>query len=120
MAFAGPSAVADLNSKEGGGTANMPNDTHITRVATLETDDSEAFREFVQYGAGSESVNPSASEDTPAKRVKVQENELKAVQAEQNPTDADQSTRQAQEHRKDRPDPDTISRSRQGSGILPR
>ena len=51
------SAVADHNSKNGEGTANMPNDIHNTRIETRESDDNEAFRDFVKYGNGAESVN---------------------------------------------------------------
>ena len=56
--------VADHNSKNGEGTANMPNDIHNTRVETLESNDSETFREFVRYGEGSTTVNRFESEDT--------------------------------------------------------
>jgi hypothetical protein len=51
------SALADHNSKNGEGWANMPNDVHNTRVETRENDDNEAFRDFVRYGEGSKSVN---------------------------------------------------------------
>lgn len=57
-------ATADHNSKNGEGTANMPNDIHNTRVETLENDDNEAFKDFVRYGDGSESVNRFESDDT--------------------------------------------------------
>lgn len=57
-------AVADHNSKNGEGTANMPNDIHNTRIETREADDNEAFRDFVRYGDGSESVNRFESDDT--------------------------------------------------------
>lgn len=50
-------AVADHNSKNGEGWANMPNDIHNTRLDTRASDDNEAFRDFVRYGAGAESVN---------------------------------------------------------------
>ena len=50
-------AIADHNSKWGEGWANMPNDIHNTRLDTRATDDNEAFRDFVQYGDGAESVN---------------------------------------------------------------
>lgn len=57
-------ATADHNSKNGEGTANMPNDIHNTRVETLETDDNDAFRDFVRHGDGSESVNRFESDET--------------------------------------------------------
>ncbi len=57
-------ATADHNSKNGEGTANMPNDIHNTRIETRENDDNEAFRDFVRHGDGSESVNRFESDDT--------------------------------------------------------
>lgn len=57
-------AIADHNSKNGEGTANMPNDIHNTRVETREADDNEAFKDFVRYGEGSETVNRFDSNDT--------------------------------------------------------
>lgn len=63
LAAAAPS-IADHNSKNGEGTANMPNDIHNTRVETLETNDNEAFRDFVKYGEGSTTVNRFESEET--------------------------------------------------------
>ena len=62
--LAAGTSLADHNSKNGEGTANMPNDIHNTRVETLENNDSEAFREFVQYGEGSKTVNRFDSEET--------------------------------------------------------
>ena len=50
-------AIADHNSQNGPGWANMPNDIHNTRIETLEADDNEAFRDFVRYGEGADSVN---------------------------------------------------------------
>ena len=50
-------AIADHPSKWGEGWANMPNDIHNTRVETRESGDNEAFRDFVQYGDGADSVN---------------------------------------------------------------
>ena len=48
-------ALADHNSKWGEGWANMPNDVHNTRIDTRG--DNEAFRDFVRYGNGADSVN---------------------------------------------------------------
>jgi len=50
-------AIADHNSKWGEGWANMPNDIHNTRLDTRATDDNEAFKDFVKYGNGADSVN---------------------------------------------------------------
>jgi len=60
---AGP-VLADHNSKNGEGWANMPNDIHNTRVETRENDDNAAFRDFVKYGEGSKTVNRFDSEGT--------------------------------------------------------
>ncbi len=62
MVMTGP-ALADHNSKNGEGWANMPNDIHNTRVETRENDDNEAFRDFVKYGEGSKTVNRFATDD---------------------------------------------------------
>ena len=51
------SAMADHNSKNGEGWANMPNDIHNTRIDTREANDNEAFKDFVKYGAGSRTEN---------------------------------------------------------------
>lgn len=47
--------LADHNSVWGEGWANMPNDIHNTRIDTLG--DNVAFRDFVRYGEGADSVN---------------------------------------------------------------
>jgi hypothetical protein len=59
---AGP-ALADHNSKNGEGWANMPNDIHNTRIETRENGDNESFREFVKFGEGSKTVNRFDTED---------------------------------------------------------
>ena len=59
---AGP-ALADHNSKNGEGWANMPNDIHNTRIETQENNDNEAFRDFVKYGEGSKTVNRFETEE---------------------------------------------------------
>ena len=56
--------LADHNSKNGEGWANMPNDIHNTRVETLDNNDSEAFRDFVKFGEGADSENRFDTEDT--------------------------------------------------------
>ena len=73
-------AFADHNSKEGEGWANRPNDIHNTRVETLEGKDNAAFRDFVKYGEGSESVNRFDSDDTTAQRAKQQKGKATAEQ----------------------------------------
>jgi hypothetical protein len=75
-------AIADHNSKQGEGWANMPNDIHNTRVETLETSDNEAFRDFVKYGEGSESVNRFDTDDTAAQGAREQKGKAAAEQAE--------------------------------------
>ena len=82
IAFTATPALADHNSKNGEGWANMPNDIHNTRIETREADDNEAFRDFVKYGEGSESVNRFASDDTTAKRAKEQAGNARAAQSQ--------------------------------------
>ena len=48
-------ALADHNSPMGEGWANMPNDVHNTRIDTK--DDNDAFKDFVKFGNGAETVN---------------------------------------------------------------
>jgi hypothetical protein len=75
---AGP-AVSDHNSKNGEGTANMPNDIHNTRVETLESNDNEAFRDFVKYGEGSKTVNRFESDETQPGQAMERKGNAKAV-----------------------------------------
>jgi hypothetical protein len=77
LVVAGP-GIADHNSKNGEGTANMPNDIHNTMVETLESNDSQAFRDFVKYGKGSKTVNRFESEDTQPKQATERKGEAKA------------------------------------------
>lgn len=58
----GPS-LADHNSKHGAGWARMPNDIHNTRIDTRGVDN-EAFRDFVRYGNGADSVNRFPTRET--------------------------------------------------------
>jgi hypothetical protein len=85
IAICASPAIADHNSKQGEGWANMPNDIHNTRVETLDTKDNEAFRDFVKFGEGSESVNRFDSDDTTAQRAKEQKGKAttERVQAQQ-------------------------------------
>ena len=55
--------LADHNSKNGEGWANMPNDIHNMRVETLDNNDNEAFRDFVKFGGGADSENRFDTED---------------------------------------------------------
>jgi hypothetical protein len=115
MAFGANSAFADHNSKNGEGTANMPNDIHNTRVETLESGDQEAFRDFVKYGAGSESTNRFDSDDTTAQRAKQQDGKAEQAQSREKRTEGDRNTERVQEKQKARPDPGAASMSRQGA-----
>ena len=80
--------IADHNSKNGEGWANMPNDIHNMRIETREADDNEAFRDFVKYGEGSTSENRFTTDDSAApnqannKQDKSQAQERKKTQAE--------------------------------------
>jgi len=49
------SAMADHNSPNGAGWANMPNDIHNTRIGDGLS--GTAFRDFVRQGAGAATVN---------------------------------------------------------------
>lgn len=73
-------ALADHNSKNGEGWANMPNDIHNTRIETRETDDNEAFRDFVKYGEGSTSENRFASDETVPAQAQKQQGKSEQVQ----------------------------------------
>ncbi len=59
-------AHADHMSPWGPGWANMPNDIHNTRFDTRLADDNDAFRDFVRYGEGADSVNRYLTEETAA------------------------------------------------------
>jgi len=104
IAISASPAIADHNSKEGEGWANMPNDIHNTRVETLETRDNEAFREFVKYGEGSESVNRFDSDDTTAQRTKEQKGKATAEQAQAKQQAGTRKNEQVKEQRRIRPE----------------
>jgi hypothetical protein len=70
--LAGP-ALADHNSKNGEGWANMPNDIHNMRIDTKESGDNEAFKDFVRYGNGADSVNRFADEEEGATPRQMQQ-----------------------------------------------
>ena len=81
--------IADHNSKNGEGWANMPNNIHNMRIETREANDNEAFRDFVKYGEGSTSENRFATDDAAApnqannKQDTSQVHERKRAQAEE-------------------------------------
>ena len=104
LAFIAAPAIADHNSKEGEGWANMPNDIHNTRIETLETRDNEAFREFVKYGEGSDSVNRFDSEDTAAGRGKEQKGKAATEQAQAQKKAGTRKNEQVREQRQIRPE----------------
>lgn len=97
-------ALADHNSKQGEGWANMPNDIHNTRVETLETKDNEAFRDFVKYGEGSESVNRFDSDDATAQRAKEQKGKATTEQAQTQKQAGTRKNQQVKEQRRIRPE----------------
>mgnify|MGYP001823471873 CR=1 FL=1 len=75
-------ALADHNSPNEEGWANMPNDIHNTRIDTRESGDNEAFRDFVQYGDGADSVNRFASDDTMPPGVQAQKGNADAAKTQ--------------------------------------
>ena len=97
-------AFADHNSATGEGWANMPNDIHNTRIETLQEKDNEAFREFVKYGDGAESVNRFDSDDTTAKREKAQAGKSEMTQTQSKSMAGTRKNAQVQEQRRIRPD----------------
>lgn len=115
LALGAMPAVADHNSKNGEGSANMPNDIHNTRVETLEAADNETFQEFVKYGEGSESDNRFASDDTTAKRAKEQKGEAKSAETKTRQMTGNRTNTQVKEQRRMRVDTATGSQTRQRS-----
>ena len=115
IAFAAASALADHNSTNGEGWANMPNDIHNTRIETRESGDDEAFRDFVKYGEGADSVNRFASDDTTAEREKAQKGEAKTEKAQTRQTDGTRTSTQVKEQKRSRIDTPDSAMSRQRS-----
>lgn len=111
--------VADHNSKNGEGTANMPNDIHNTRVETLETNDSEAFREFVRYGEGSKTVNRFESEDTQPNQANERRGEASAAtnQGESRPMNRNRVDTQTRSEQRSRAESRTRLEPRTSSGM---
>jgi len=104
IALCASPAFADHNSKQGEGWANMPNDIHNTRIETLDANDNEAFREFVKYGEGSESVNRFDSDDTTAERAKEQKGKAANDQAQAKQQAGTRKNERVQEQRQIRPE----------------
>lgn len=82
LAVAAAPAFADHNSPNGEGWANMPNDIHNTRIDTNESGDNEAFRDFVQYGEGADSVNRFASDETTPGGMQAQKGNADAAKTQ--------------------------------------
>ena len=98
-------AFADHNSKQGAGWANMPNDIHNTRVETLEANDNEAFRDFVKYGEGSESVNSlNPPDDSTARRAQEQQGKAATEQAQASQQAGSRKNERVREQRRIRPE----------------
>ena len=107
MAASG-TALADHNSKNGEGWANMPNDIHNTRIETREADDNDAFRDFVKYGEGSDSVNRFLTDETvPAQAANPQG---KAEQVQSKAADRARSENRTSTRTSDRARTETRSR----------
>lgn len=102
---------ADHNSKDGEGTANMPNDIHNTRVETLETNDQAAFRDFVRYGEGSKTVNRFEAEETEPNQAIEQKGERKAKNNRGESPAMNRETRETRAGRQDRSRVETRTRS---------
>ena len=113
--------IADHNSKNGEGWANMPNDIHNTRIETREADDNEAFRDFVKYGEGSTSENRFATDDSAApnqadnKQDKSQVQERKKTQAETTTNTATNTRTRSETRARTRLDAPASSRSSRAS-----
>ena len=114
LAAAAPS-IADHNSKNGEGTANMPNDIHNTRVETLETNDNEAFRDFVRYGEGSDSVNRFESEETQPNQANERQGEAKAAMNKGESPAKNRNTVETQTENQDRARVETRTRLKPGA-----
>lgn len=114
LVAAAPS-VADHNSKNGEGTANMPNDIHNTRVETLETNDNEAFRDFVKYGEGSTTVNRFESEETQPSQANERQGEANAAMNKGESPAKNQSRVETNTRNKDRARTETRTRLQPGA-----
>jgi wobble nucleotide-excising tRNase len=83
----------------------MPNDIHNTRVETLESNDNEAFRDFVKYGEGAESVNSeNPPDENTAQRAKEQKGKAATEQAQAKQQAGTRKNERVQEQRQIRPE----------------
>ena len=117
LAFGASSALADHNSKNGEGWANMPNDIHNTRIETKEADDNEAFREFVKYGDASDSENRFDSDDTTAKRAQEQTGKSSTEQSQARTMQGVQTNERTASQTRTRPDRASSATTRQRSAM---
>jgi hypothetical protein len=98
-------AIADHNSPHGPGWANMPNDIHNTRVETLDSNDNEAFRDFVKYGEGADSVNSeNPPDENTVQRVKEQKGKATTEQTEAKQQAGERKNARVQDRRQIRPE----------------
>ncbi len=119
LAVAAPS-FADHNSKNGEGTANMPNDIHNTRVDTLETNDNEAFRDFVKYGEGSTTVNRFESDETQPNQANERQGEANAAMNKGASPTKNQNRVETSTRNQDRARVETRTRLQPGAADRPR
>jgi len=123
LAFGASPAFADHNSvngqglADGEGWANMPNDIHNTRVETLNSDDNEAFRDFVKYGEGSESINRFDSDDTTAKRAKAQTGASNTEQTQTQMMQGARNNTRTTEQKRERSDRASSASARQRTAL---
>lgn len=98
-------AIADHNSPHGPGWANMPNDIHNTRVETLDANDNEAFRDFVKYGEGADSVNSeNPPDENTAQRIKEQKGKATTEQGLAEQQAGERKNARVQDRRQIRPE----------------
>jgi hypothetical protein len=113
-------SLADHNSKNGEGTANMPNDIHNTRVETLETNDNETFQDFVRYGEGSTSVNRFESEETQPSQANARQGEANAAIRKGESPAQNQNRTETNTGRQDRARVESRTRLEPGAADRPR
>lgn len=106
---------ADHPSKNGEGTANMPNDIHNTRVETREANDNDAFRDFVKYGEGSKVPNRFESDETTAPKAQEKQGNASSSQSQQQSRSGDTNMAQ-QKKREQVRDPAASGPGQQQSG----
>lgn len=110
-------ALADHNSKNGEGWANMPNDIHNTRIETHEADDNEAFRDFVRYGEGSTSENRFATDETVPAQAAKQQGKAQQVQSKSENQAQNRNKVETGARSQDRARTETRSRTRRNSSM---